>query len=69
MIQNDEQHDHGQRDQRHHEQAIAGEEEDIGCSKDVDSQSGTAKGRVCGPQMKRVPSSIMKARPKVSSRL
>ncbi len=56
-------------DQQHHEHAVAGEEEEFAAERRSTANPGSENGRLCAPQMKRVPSSIMKARPKVSSRL
>ena len=68
IAQQHEQHGDHDRDHRHHEHAIAGDEEELGAQRRR-QRLGTENGSPLAPQIWRVPSSMMKARPKVSSRL
>ena len=68
IAQEGEQPDHGDDDDRHHEDAVPGDEKQlavIGC----DKTAGSPIGSPFGPQMYRAASCITNASPKVNSRL
>ena len=68
IAQQHEQQRHRDHHHGHHEQAIAGDEEQI-IAQRLRQERRDGDRLALRPQMKRVPSSMMKARPKVSSRL